>query len=1193
MGHFRIPDLQGKNSDGTGCPNAAPRSIAADDFEETILRKAQLDPEKPTILVGTGDNFAPELEARNFCAPLPSRANRYEGQSKELFAWDGKSWLQNAEIAGQNPKDPGTLLYALAHGTATIPFDNAANFYIQEGYAALVPGKHDFYFGPERLLELGRYLATSPVGNSKMLHGPSVQMLSANLVIETSWKSDHKPVPDNESPPWFIPRFPTVPDLLGIKQEQLKDYGLLDTELKLSQLTDGGAVYPWFQGSDLQVLGADPDGVVAAEINHAKVNVCPSVVTGEPNTLVDPNRTQGTQPCWPVKVERDQQGDGSKFHLSFPNNKAQILLPGENYGLCIDAPKARVSDRHGEHVFCLRFSVYTPFFQYPWINPNKDCSVGTTRCYKNPEPYVVLSATDASGVHNDIVIFGVVDTHLTDYVGTLNLAWQNTQEKKYKTQTAVKDPAEALRELIDYFEVQHPDMKSDVEIDKLTGTIKRRTTKVLLAQMSPQVAQELATRTGRFQVVISAADPELATVGDSIASEGMSSRGKGQFPTVIAIPEPYYVANRGTDTKSPWTVDVGSIEIQPPTSLKGSWRTTSAHLESDFKARESVSAPNQFWLKVSDYLNAHCLESLPQKHLQDHFSIAMALSPTSQESQIQWLAACMVQKEKGADVVLLQKRDFFVDLPYSAEGKADTDQEFLDRLIWKGDFLTLMYVPGSVLLSAMKQSKAYDADDASQTSVSDEKKRGFIVFGMRHDSARDEFLINEIPVDKNRIYSVATSDYIGAGDTGYPDLAANAVRPLLAPQDFDKQLRRISGVVCRGLLGRQLGIRECQEPLNRDDYMDDFVGQPSDINPVDSSWHRIWAWSVFRPSKDVPGVSKLNDVPSQNDRIEQAVEYRRLGSFRINQPNGTLFTLNSSLNFNLANHKFSDAEVSQVFIGNPVPQLSAKRSHAIGYDMQPQLTYSWHRFQLFWNTEERYTIQYTGQAAAPRVVNQKDNLFSSDTGFAFDLPNRAFWHFEAVGSLHYETQIAHPTLATLAPLPKTSSVETPADTARTHYLLPRIGIRFVNRMSWMEIGLEDGTQLQAVRLTPVPPISSNVFQLQRTNIPVSGTYWRWHLIVPFASTVIWTIDEQGDFFFNQHDDSTTDTRFRSDTKTQINFQVFPSLSFAPTYEFFYFSNKVNQDWYWQGQASIQMNVRFDFWNRRRIVDQMKYKIPAQ
>jgi hypothetical protein len=86
--------------------------------------------------------------------------------------------------------------------------------------------------------------------------------------------------------------------------------------------------------------------------------------------------------------------------------------------------------------------------------------------------------------------------------------------------------------------------------------------------------------------------------------------------------------------------------------------------------------------------------------------------------------------------------------------------------------------------------------------------------------------------------------------------------------------------------------------------------------------------------------------------------------------------------------------------------------------------------------------------------------------------------------------------------------------------------------------------------------------------------------------------DHGDFFFNQSGDAPTDTRFRSDAKTAVNFQVFPSLTFAPTYEFFYCANKVQQHWFWENQASIQMKVRFDFWNRRHPLDQFKYKAPA-
>ena len=44
-----------------------------------------------------------------------------------------------------------------------IPMDNVANFFVREGYAALVPGKQDFYFGPERTRELARFMASQPI----------------------------------------------------------------------------------------------------------------------------------------------------------------------------------------------------------------------------------------------------------------------------------------------------------------------------------------------------------------------------------------------------------------------------------------------------------------------------------------------------------------------------------------------------------------------------------------------------------------------------------------------------------------------------------------------------------------------------------------------------------------------------------------------------------------------------------------------------------------------------------------------------------------------------------------------------------------------------------------------------------------------------------------------------------------------
>jgi hypothetical protein len=1211
MGHFRVPDVQGPAADGSGCGQSSP-SIAANDFDEIVKTQLHSASVKKPILVGTGDNFAPELEAREFCKPPtdpPGVEQKVQRRTKEQFSWDTKlsqpQWVTNeyvlAEWKKEQPQvrtrcEPNTnsIVQQLQCGDGIIPFDNVANFFLREGYAALVPGKHDFYFGAERLRELARFLASTPIDNGSTLHEENVQMLGANLVIETSWKTDHKPLPDNETYQWFVPRFPQVQDLLGVDQSSLKKNALLETQLKLTGLSDGGSVYPWFQGAGVQIVGPDPNGVVAAEFARTKVFLCSSDTEGDPNALKYPRDNNN---CGPeLDVVRDEGGDGTKFTIGMRD-----LLPGQNYGLCLDVARSHFQDKKGSRFYCVRFSIYTPFFQYPWNKTAQSCpDPPKSGCYRNPEPYVLLHKKDEAGIMNDIAIFGVVDPHLTDYVGLLNLAWSNTKEKKFKTITAAKDPAEALKELLDYF-----DHRYKAEFGRADSE-PRRLIKILLAQMSPQAAQVLATRLGTFQVVVSAADPDLASVEDPTTTEWNAPRTSDRrYPIFLAIPEPYYVASRRGKVQSHWIADIGRLSMKLGPDLNGRWTLFSEHLEPeivDYSSREIAAPPDRFWPAVSNYLNKSCLAHVPRGYLEQDFSLPAAT--LNSQLRIQWLTACVMQEKLKADVVLLQKRDLFVDLPYVTQTKHDSLQAFLDRLIWKGDLLTFMYVPGSTLQNVLKQSKVYDDDDASQISLSDEKLRGLVPLGVKHVAESDEYFINEIPLDTTRLYAVATTDFISAGDTGYPDLAANAIRPLTGPTDFDPRLITISSLVCRKLkmaLQDWINARDsesatdCLDPLSRDAYLDDIVAAPTNTRQVDSTKHEFWKWTIFERRRDPSGTPSKASVPQPADRLEQSVEQRGLASRRVNPPDGTLFALNNAaLSFNLLNHKFSDAAVGQTFPGNPVPQLLAKRSHAIGYDITPQLGYSWHRFKLFENTEERYNIQYTGNANAARTINQKDNLLSSDTGLAFDFRDRALPHFEAVASFHYETQIQHPTAATLAPLPKGDSLVPPVDTGRTHYLLPRIGARFVNRTSWIEIGLEDGGQLQAVRLIPVtpPPTSGPSFHLLRDNIPVSGTYWKWHLVVPFSNKVSWTVDEDGDLFFNQHDDSQTDTRFRSDTKTGVNFKVFPSLSFAPTYEFFYYSNKVRGDWYWQGQASIQMKFQFDFWNGHHWSDELKYKIPA-
>ncbi len=1187
-GYFRAPDVQPaewtdaekKKGYEEGCSAAesseSPAAIAFD-----VLWRDQTNPGR--ILVGTGNNLAPVLWARQF-DPAPEDqyrganskvdpAKAFKRTGKELFSWDPtqKKWLTNESVSENPAYKP--LLDKLGKGEGTIPTDNVACFLRRAGYAAIVPGKYDFYFGPERLRELARFLADS---GKEAVSGPDgrqvdgsdgkpewkfspVEMLGANLVIETTWKSDHKPVGDSEDPPWFIPRFPTAKDLGS-------DSGV---DIQFAGLSDGGTVYPWFMGPTVKFVGsAVPDALTQA---LSRSYLC-ETVKEKPSDPQSPNAIpESFAPplCRLVQLVKAEQGRaGASYRLLFPwiNNDPQhrpILKPGENYGLCVEAPKtATAADNKGSHTFCVRFSVYTPFFQ-------------------DLEPYKLVEMKDHP--EWDVAIFGVVDPSLGQDVGMLNFAWSNSEKKKYKTETAAKDPGEALKELVGYFEHKYEEEKNE----KFGGV------KILLAQMTPEEAQKLATRVGGFEAVVSDADSQLSGVGEIRTAEWKKSDPSNpqSHHAFLAVPQPYWVSGNHLEER----VDLGKLTIDiGPTETERTF--TAVHvLEKDPPDKDlgPVRAPGGFWSAVVDYVNNRCLTGSGTQRL----SLSDGSSENEKAKGLQWLTMCAMQQEIGADVVLLQKRDFYLDWQQRPPAKSfESFQQFLDRVIWKGDFLTLRYVPGSTLQNVMKQSKAFDDDDKSLLSLSGETNRGLVSVGIRPDSNSGQYLINEVPLDPTRVYAVATSDFIAAGDTGYPDLAANAIRQFTTPTEFDKKLKNISGVVCQKLKPAPPDVPSagnpaptCLDPIKRDDYFDEIVASPTDMRQGDTWSPKLWEWSIFDRPKHVPGSTGNNGTSENPNGVDRYVQQRPLRSTRINQPDTTLFALdNAALNLNMLDHKFSDAGLAQTFPGNPTPQLSARRSHTVGYDIQPKFLYSWHKYQLFETTEMSYNVQDTGNLNARRTVNQKQNLFSSDTGFARDIKDRTFPHLEILGTFHYETQIAHPTTATLAPLPKGDSFAPGVNTARTHYFLPRLGLRYVNRASWIEAGMEDGGELQAVRLVP-PAAGGTVFGLSRTNVLASGTYWKWHLVVPFGSKVSWTEDEDGDFFFNQSGDAPTDTRFRSDAKTSVNFQVFPSLSFAPTYEFFYYSNKVQGDWFWQNQASIQMKVRFDFWNRNRPVDQFKYK----
>src|ERR1700687_5674195 len=146
FGYFRVPDLQSAAPvQQSGVP-LQPCPVASKDSDSkaatAFLLQRNNETYKDAILVGTGDNFAPRLEARTFTpAPAPDpkdpKPNNYHAANKELYNWyqRGNRWVSVDFL-------PDDLKELLARGVGTLPTDNVGCFLASARYAAIGLGKH-------------------------------------------------------------------------------------------------------------------------------------------------------------------------------------------------------------------------------------------------------------------------------------------------------------------------------------------------------------------------------------------------------------------------------------------------------------------------------------------------------------------------------------------------------------------------------------------------------------------------------------------------------------------------------------------------------------------------------------------------------------------------------------------------------------------------------------------------------------------------------------------------------------------------------------------------------------------------------------------------------------------------------------------------------------------------------------------
>lgn len=1286
MGYYRLPNQQLFARSASDPPCTVPGPGHQESRDATVFIEKYRQRSLDTLLVGTGDNFAP-----NYYSRVLYGATNDDGSSppaKELYSWEGKNWLWYEDIRRKSPDTHAQL----QQGISTIPTDNVGCFLSYVHYDAIVPGKHDFYYGTERLRQLARFMASIEQKDKDFW---PVQMLAANLMIKTSWAKDHTPIPDSGKPPLpFLAKYSQIPlpPQIGKNQRSLP-VDIPYRNLEIVDFTNGGFAFPWMQFIRIDAKGSWPQTDFKKLL---EVYLC-EAQTDDPDDFLNHGGFCNNQHPLHLsdRATMAAQGDVAKgtVPLVYDLPEAAPLQPGRNYAVCIRPPEITVDLRNDEEArhgkpYCFRFSVYNPFFQFPnWQDRGHNDPAGR---YKNPGLWALREGDGKTPV----VIFGVVDPQLEEHVGGDNFAWRTVRgalggaepDNRFTTKLEIADPVLTLIHLQDYFEKQYGEEHANAEFHGI---------RVLLAQMPPEEVKQLAEhlpRCLRFDVIVSAADDALATHNQVLqlhptavdesqvchggeGTSGLKMRSSRVVNETLATPATFIAvppshersaalpARHQPDEQESRFLQVRELRISADSRPNLTYALDGDPLPVRLPDKTTfVGMANSFWRDVcrSVYGAAGTNECLPKdedlnKQMTPNRESVRMLTTRNpgttttipwdddvKKRAIQQLALWSMREQYHTDVALLQERDFYpgglddylaehcVILPsqrLQCDPSLPDTKEILDRIIWKGDYIQVKSVQGSVLKNVLKQSDQFSKTEKTPYASPGESGRPLVKLGIQPDGKNGgDYLINGRPLDSTAVYTVATSDYIGLGDTGYPDLVTPPVGDPDPAASATEPIITVSGRTCETLVRvQELPSTSCHGKLNREGYYDELTNRtPDDVRKGNTSWHKFYAWTFLHGELGQPSPKSKGQAPPGPEDIAAQMQKR------VDAEKNWDFSLDkASIGFSALTHTDNEQTLSREFGGVQNAQVNAKHSHSWDWDANSKFTLFHPKFDEFVSEGLQYSSSFTSQISGPRSETQSRNQFAVDGGTYLHpwATNKQLPQWSAVVAGHFETSVANPlTNINLNAVPPSASPSTLIfPQGRTRLLLGRTGARFQDRKSYIEAGLEGGETLNAIEqfhvltapggpavtcflqasvslskclntfnqnnpLTPVTP-NSNVSVIRRHQERY-GVYWSIGLTVPVNPTISYNFQDSSDYFFNSPLDNSADTRFRHQLVNSLKFTVFPNLSFEPTYTIFLYENKLDYHFLLQQQYTVKINYSFDWSNWHESKQQLRYKKPS-
>jgi hypothetical protein len=1136
FGYFRYPNVQ-KLED-----HSCPEGVASVSAQKFLEEAPSGDPRE--LRVAMGDNFAPEV----FAAKLYD-SGKFSSRSSYFPYPAGAGQVDWRALRGGFPTLRGNL-----------PSDAVGCFLQRAGFNAIVPGKDDFYFGPERVSDLARFLHDSHDGL------PTVQMLAANLIVSTTEHNPGKPLPNDEL---------AKPVLKLLKPNDA---------LKIDLPKD---VLPWLREVPVDVAPTLANDEIDGELcttTDRDPNTCLASISQSLRRGFS-NQDKGTKRIFLLEINHSEDEAGANF----------ILIPDRNYAFCA-WPKY---DKKQEH--CQTFTVRQPLFQVCSLKTGDSCDatvgpIGLGAKIRidehSAEPYYV--STEGPPV----AVFGVVDPAMMKQVGLLNYSWAN-ENPKYDTAVKVIDPAEALDQAL----------AMCAHDERCRGKQK-----VLLAQMPLNRARSVIAKlqsekkSNPFDVILTQVDSQdytgSATLTTQVPARGVPQTPKQTLPHEVAPRRPLFLVP--ADHSEPSEQIHQSITTQRAiVTFKqnpGPKELVTVTLKNEVAEYPLVpqASGNEAKKKLSEF----------DRKVRDKFGIS-ATSPAT-KTPYEYLAMEGMRRYCHADLAIMQPRDVYEQFgesvklwPVPGEGiSADamfSDENLLEEALWKGDTVICRTITGADLKKSLALSSANE-----QPSLQ------LLALGVEKDVNHDSYIVAGDVLDDKRPYSAAMTDFLAFGDTNYPDLGASDVPPPDTIRTLKKQ------VLVADVASPNLPNVAEVTAIAADQIYDRAAAMPPAAGPVYNAAREIgdW-WKHWIYSYDLtPTLLPLAQIRKHSiEKLKVDTEHRAYSYLNLEKLN---------LSYQLVTINGPQQQVPNKFGGiTNVPQLQSLESQTVAGWGRVRFGRVFSEGVDFFNVAEaRYGFgrtRLTADAAGydPYQVSIAENAVTYETGFVtkrlsehnpirFLLSERLTTQLRAP-LLSYSTPVLSPAsplagknaVAPRAPSPGASSnckvtsidIESPVTATSVANILcssPRselqetkVGIRLENRDSWIETGWETGhnfnsttgyifnkntsyqvdcpaaSQSLASCIANNPVTNGSPLYVTHQTLPVSGIFLNFKIGAPvYQDKIRFSLENYTEVFRVHSQDTSADTRFYQDVVASLPVKIWQNLAIAPQVEMFYFQNKV-------------------------------------